>query len=129
VIVDVPVFPPAAALMTAVPAATPVTSPEVETVATVAFEDDQTKAVAEPPGLAVATNCCVAVAATVAVDGVTDTDLTGFGGPPLANDGDRLSAAGGFTVSEQAANAVAAARKATPPRTVVRVRIASVTWR
>jgi hypothetical protein len=48
VIDDVPVLPPADALIVAEPAATPVTSPLDETVATAVFDDVQVKAVAEP---------------------------------------------------------------------------------
>jgi hypothetical protein len=40
--------------MDAVPDATPVTTPDCETVATALFDDDHTNDVAEPGGLAVA---------------------------------------------------------------------------
>jgi hypothetical protein len=127
VIADVPDFPPAVALMDAVPAATPVTNPLVETVATAGFDDAQAIVVADPVGFAVAVSCVVALIATVADDGVTDTDLTVFGGPPFANDGERLSGAGGVMVSEQATNATAAAVNPTPAMMAVLVRITTLT--
>src|SRR6187551_226441 len=59
VTVDVPMTPPDAARMVAVPAATPVTSPLAETVATEAFDVDQVKVVAAFGGDAVAVSCTV----------------------------------------------------------------------
>lgn len=122
-----PVFPPALALMDAVPAATPVTKPSLETEATAGFDEVQVNDVAEPVGFATAVSCCDAPIATVADDGVTDTDLTVFGGPPLASDGEGLSGAGGVTVSEQATNATAVAVNPTTPMMAVLVRIANFT--
>jgi hypothetical protein len=127
VISDVPVFSPAVAVMDAVPVATPLTSPVDDTVATAGFDDAQTNVVADPVGFAVAVSCVVALIATVADEGVTDTDLTVFGGPPLANDGERLSGAGEVTVSEQATNATAAAVNPTPAMMAVLVRITTLT--
>ena len=126
-IVDVPVLPPAVAVTLAEPEATPVTRPLVDTVATAVFDDAHVNEVAEPDGFAVATSCTVPPAAMVEDDGATDTDLTVFGGPPLANIGDRLSGAGGVTDSEHAANAAAAAMNVTAAMTVVRVRMAGLT--
>jgi hypothetical protein len=113
--------------MDAVPAATPVTNPLLETVATAGFDELQVNDVAEPVGFAVAASCVVAPMATVAADGATETDLTVFGGPPFANDGDGLSGAGGVTVSEQATNATAAAVNPMTPMMAVLVRITTLT--
>jgi hypothetical protein len=121
-IVDVPVLLPAVAVTLADPAATPVTRPLVETVATAVSDDAHVNDVAEPDGFAVATSCTVPPAAMVDDDGATDTDSTVFGGP---NFGDRLSGAGVVTESEHAANAAAAAMNVTVAMTVVRVRMAS----
>ena len=126
-ITDVPVFPPAVALIDAVPAATPVTNPLVETVATAGFDEFHANDAAEPAGFAVAASCVVAPMATVAADGETETDLTVFGGPPFANDGGGLSGAGEVTVSEQATNATAAAVNPTPAMMAVLVRITTLT--
>lgn len=120
VIEDVPDLPPAEARMVVDPAATPVTNPPEETVATAVFDDVHVNVVADPGGLAVAVSCAVAPAATVALDGATATDLTDLGCPPLANDGDSVLVADGADVSEHAANASAipaAATAAEPTRT------------
>jgi hypothetical protein len=103
------------------------TSPVDDTVATAGFDDAQAIVVADPVGFAVAVSCVVEPIATVADGGVTDTDLTVFGGPPFANDGERLSGAGGVTVSEQATNATAAAVNPTPAMMAVLVRITTLT--
>jgi len=125
VIDDVPVLPPADALIVAEPVATPVTSPLDETVATAVFDDVHVIVVADPGGLAVAVSCAVPPAATVALDGETEMDLTGLGCPPFANDGERVSVADGADVSEHAANAnaIPAAVMAAEPRRMDRVRI------
>jgi len=125
VIDDVPDLPPADALIVAEPAATPVTSPLDDTVATPVFDEVHVNVVADPGGLAVAISCAVAPAATVAVDGETEIDLTDLGYPPLANDGDSVSVVDGADVSEHAANANAmpAAMTAAEPRRIDRVRI------
>ena len=125
VIDDVPVLPPADALIVAEPAATPVTRPLDETVATPVFDDVHVNVVADPGGLAVAVSCAVAPAATVALDGETEIDLTALGCPPFANDGERVSVADGADVSEHAANAnvIPAAVTAAEPRKRDRVRI------
>ena len=122
---DAPDLPPADALIVAEPAATPVTSPLDETVATAVLDDVHVKVVAEPGGLAVAVSCVVAPAAMVALDGETEIDLTDLGCPPLANDGDNVSVADGAEVSEHAANAnaIPAAVRAAEPRRMDRVRI------
>jgi hypothetical protein len=83
--------------------------------------------VADPEGFADATSCTVPATAMVEDDGATDTDLTLFGGPPLANIGDGPSGAGGVTESEHAANAAAAAMNVTAAMTGVRVRMAGLT--
>jgi hypothetical protein len=58
------------------------------TVATAALDVDQSKVVADAGGLAVAVSCTVPPTATVALEGETLIDLTLFGFPPFANDGD-----------------------------------------
>jgi hypothetical protein len=125
VIDDVPVFPPADALIVAEPAATPVTSPLDDTVATAVLDDVHVNVAAEPGGLAVAVSCAVEPAARVALDGETEIDLTVLVCPPFASDGERLSVAGGADVSEHApnANAIPAAVTAAEPRRRDRVRI------
>ena len=125
VIDDVPDLPPADALIVAEPAATPVTSPLDETVAAAVFDEAHVNVVAEPGGLAVAVSCTVAPAETVALDGETDIDLTDFGCPPLAKEGDSVSVADGADVSEHApnVNAMPAASTAAEPRKMDRVRI------
>jgi hypothetical protein len=133
VIDDVPVLPPADALIVAEPADTPVTRPLDEIVATPVFDDTHVNVVADPGGLAVAVNWLVAPAATVALDGETEIDLTALGCPPFANDGERVSVAVGADVSEHAANANAIPAAVTPaePRRRDRVRIRaclSVCW-
>ena len=83
---DVPDTPPALAVMVALPAETPVTSPVDDTAATALFDDDQTSRLAPLGGETVAVNWTVAPMAMLALEGATLTDLT-FG-VPLANDGD-----------------------------------------
>jgi hypothetical protein len=112
VIVDVPVLPPADALIDAVPAATPVTSPVVDTVATALFDELHVNVVADPGGFAVAVSCSVDPAATVTLEGDTEIDLTLLAFPPFAYDGANVSGTGGADVSEHAAKA-----KATPATT------------
>jgi hypothetical protein len=111
-IVDVPVLPPAVAVTLAEPAATPVTRPLLETVATAVFDDTHVNDVAEPDGFGVVTSCAVPPAATVEDDGARDTDLTG---------------AGAVTESEHAANAAAAAMNVMAGMTIVRARMAALT--
>ena len=123
VMVERPVLPPAVALIVAVPPAIPVTNPVDDTAATAEFDDDHANVVTEPAGLAVATSCWVAPIATVALDGVTEIDFTLFGGPPFANDGVRLSGAGGLAVSEQATNTRATTAIDAAVRATVRVRM------
>jgi hypothetical protein len=126
VIDEIPDFPPADALIVAAPAATPVTSPLDETVATAVFVEAHVNDAAVPGGLAVAVSWTVAPGATVALEGETDTDLTGLGCPPFAKDGDSVSFfADGADVSEHAANAKAMpeAVTAAEPRKSVRARI------
>ena len=105
VIDDSPDLPPADALIVATPAATPVTSPDVETVATALFDELHVKVVADPGGFAVAVSRTVVPATTVALEGDTEIDFTLFAGPPLARDAASVSFAGGADVSEHAANA------------------------
>ena len=107
VIVDLPVLPPPAALIVAAPAATPVTSPDVETVATALFDEVQVNVVTDPGGFAVAVSCTVEPTATVALEGDTEIDFTLFADPPFASDAARVSLAGGADVSEHATNAKA----------------------
>jgi hypothetical protein len=107
VTVDVPVFPPADAPIVAAPAPTPVTSPDVETVATALFDELHVNVVADPGGLAVAVSCTVDPTPTVALEGDTEIDFTLLGDPPLASDGANVSLAGGADVSEHATNAKA----------------------
>jgi hypothetical protein len=85
VMVELPETPPAVARIVAAPAATPVTRPLVETVATAAFDVDQVKLLAALAGDAVAVSCTLPFTATVADDGETVTFLTP--GPPFASDG------------------------------------------
>ena len=89
VMVDDPVTPLALAVIDAVPGATPVTNPEVETVATAVLVDAHAKVVAVLGGEAVAVSWTVCPATTVVVEGETWIDFT-FGPPcpPLAKDGD-----------------------------------------
>jgi hypothetical protein len=72
--VDEPVFPPAIALTEAVPADTPVTSPDELTMATELFELVHVNAA--PGGLDVAVSCTVPPTEMVADEGLTETDLT-----------------------------------------------------
>ena len=78
VIDELPDLPPADALIVATPAATPVTSPDVETVATALFDELHLKVVADPGGFAVAVSGTVVPAATVALEGDTEIDFTFF---------------------------------------------------
>jgi len=82
-IVDVPLFPSLVAVITAVPAATPVTTPPVETVATaVALELQVTTRpvrVLPPASFVIAVSVCVAPTNTLADDGLTATVATGTG--------------------------------------------------
>jgi len=105
VIDELPDLPPADALIVATPAATPVTSPDVETVATALFDERHVKVVADPGGFAVAVSRTVVPAVTVALEGDTEIDFTLLAEPPLASDGASVSLAGGAEVSEHAANA------------------------
>jgi hypothetical protein len=70
------------AVIVAVPTATPVTSPLGDTLAIVAFDDDQVTLVAAPLTTATAAlSCAVAPTATVGFAGVTVTETTaGAGG-------------------------------------------------
>ena len=72
VTVDVAVLPPADALIDAMPAATPVTRPDIETVATAVFDELHVNVVADPGGFALAVSCTVDPASTVALDGDTE---------------------------------------------------------
>ena len=112
VTVDVPVWPPAAARIDAVPAAMPRTSPDVETVATAVLDELHVNVVADPRGVAVAVSCTVAPASTVALDGDTEIDFSLFAAPPLASEGASVSLARGADVSEHATSA-----KVTPATT------------
>src|SRR5690242_9971893 len=87
----VPVLPPAAALTVAVPAATPVTRPDVETVATALFDELHVTPTADPDGVTVAVSCTVLPAATVALDGDTEIDRTFLVDRLLARDGASVS--------------------------------------
>jgi len=95
------------ALIVAVPAATPVTSPDGETVAAALFEELHVNVVADPGGFAVAVSCTVDPTATVALDGDTETDFTLLAAPPLASDGASVSLPTGADGSEHAAKAKA----------------------
>src|SRR5262245_11359370 len=112
VIVALPILPPADALIVAVPAAMPVTSPDVETATTALFDELQLNVVAEPGGFAVAVSCTVDPTSTVALEGETEIDFTLFADPPLASEAPSVSLTGGADGSEHAVKA-----KATPART------------
>lgn len=84
-IVDAPLTPPELAVIDAVPAATAVTTPVAETVATPAFEDPHVNAAAALGGDPLAVSWTVSPTASVALDGDTWIDFKL--GPPLANDG------------------------------------------
>ena len=73
VTVDAPVFPPADAVIEAVPAATPETRPDWVTVAMELFELAQVTDA--PDGFVVADSCTVALTAIEAVTGFTFTDF------------------------------------------------------
>ena len=85
-IADVPLFPPVLAEIVTLPAATPVTSPVEDTVATALLDDAHTIKPALLGGDTVAVSWTVAPTATVAFAGETLTDFTLDG--PRANEGD-----------------------------------------
>src|SRR5687768_11015522 len=82
VIADAPLTLPDVARIVALPAATPVTRPDAETVATAALDDDQTMVAGALAGDGVAVSWADCPTITLAADGDTVIDLS-FG-PPRA---------------------------------------------
>jgi hypothetical protein len=82
-----PLVPPPAAVIVAFPAATAVTSPDAETVATAAFDVAQVITAVALDGEMIAESCTVWPMTTVALAGDTRIDLTFGPAVPLASIG------------------------------------------